>query len=180
MLDDFKTELKRLGMKRIQNEEKRRHSVALMLDDKDENDDRELEFADALNTNPARFHGKNALDRANTADTADSPPGRLRQDSMEMNGSGDKRGTPRGSTGRGGTKIGRLPGLKTFGFESIQPGKKEKKADEDVEKQSPTTASSSEKREHDDNSDANSSTERVDNMEQSVGAIDFHTKPDGY
>ena len=183
MLDDFKTELKRLGIKRIQKEEKRRQSFALVLDDKDPDDDANLEFADALNTNPARFYGKNALDRTNTANTADSPPRRLRQDSLEMNGSADKRGAPKSAMGKSGLKIGQLPGLKKFGFESIKPGKKDKSdPDDDLENQSPTAAPTG-KSSQEDSSDPSSSTERVTGMRKSLGAIDpsdFQTKPSGY
>lgn len=94
MLDDFKTELKRLGIKRLQQDELRRKSLALVLDDnnsKDDNDDhRQLEFSDALNVNPARFQ---TLESTDTSSSRSSPAGRLRQESV--GGGGGARNDPR-------------------------------------------------------------------------------------
>ena len=155
MLDDFKTELKRLGMKRIQREELRRQSTALVLDD-DEDDVAEVEFADALNTRAPLTTGTNLSPR-------ESPDGRPRQDSL-------KRGGPRAQTGKGGTRISHLPGLKSLHF-----SKKKEKADEesyDLEKQE-TGSSSTNVHDH------SSSNERVDEMRGSLGSMDFHTTPAG-
>ena len=160
MLDDFKTELKRLGMKRIQKEEMRRHSVALVLDDKD--DDEEVEFADALNP-------RTRLPNGTRLSPGSSPDGRLRQDSMS-NSSSDKRGAPKPPIGKGGTKISHLPGLKNLSL-----GKKKPKADDDnrdLEKQEPPTPQTKEE-------DPSSSNERVNHTRGSLDALDFHTTPAG-
>ena len=155
MLDDFKTELKRLGMKRIQKEEMRRQSVALVLDDKDE--DEEVEFADALNTRSRKANGN-------------SPDGTLRHADLTSNSSSEKRGAPKPQAGKGGTRISQLPGLKSLNF-----GKKKDKSDvivRDLEKQeSPSPQHQSE--------DVPSPNTRVDNARGDLGAFDFHTKPAG-
>ena len=161
MLDDFKTELKRLGMKRMQKEEMRRQSVALVLDDKD--DDEEVEFADALNPR-SRIANGNGLSPSN------SPDGRLRHADSTSNSSSEKRGAPKPQTGRGGTRISQLPGLKNLNF-----GKKKEKSVvnvRDLEKQESPTA-------QDTHNDIPSPNTRVDNMRGSLGALDFHTKPAG-
>jgi len=119
VLDDFKTELKRLGIRRIQKEEKRRQSTALVLDDKDDDQDdgRELEFADALNvTDSTAAGGKGSKKRK-----------RMRQESVSGGGS------ERRTWGKGGVRIGRLPGLKVSGF-----GRKQKQDDEEGEVQGRT------------------------------------------
>lgn len=159
MLDDFKTELKRLGIKRIQKEEKHRQCIALVLDDKDE--DHGIEFADT-------FKPRSRLASGDRLSPGSSPNGRLRQDSM-TNGSADRRGGPKPQTGRGGKKLAPLPGFKTFSF-----GKKKDKAeseDPDLEKQVLNPRSYDE--------DRSSSTERINNLRGSLGALDFHTKPAG-
>ena len=191
MLDDFKTELKRLGIKRIQKEEKRRQSVALVLDDKEQDEDDEVEFADALNTNPARFFGKK--NSSSAAEQPDSPPRRMRHESMEMNGSADHRGEPKQGLGKEGKKIAPLPGLNKFGFQSINPGKRKVKDPYDLEysddededeDQSPTQPRSKSPPERQEKSDdgepgSSSSTEGKNDMEQDFGGIDFQTKPAG-
>ncbi len=161
MLDDFKTELKRLGMKRIQKEEMRRQSFALVLDDKD--DDEEVEFADALNPR-SRFANGNRLSQSN------SPDGRLRHADSTSNSSSDKRGAPKLQTGKGGTRISQLPGLKSLNF-----GRKKEKSDVDVadlEKQESPTP-------HHSQDDVPSPNARLGNMRGSLGVLDFHTKPAG-
>lgn len=156
MLDDFKTELKRLGIKRIQQEEMRRQSVALILDETDKDRDQELEFADALNANPNRLAQANDISPTNT-----NQDGRLRHDSME--------GKPQ--LARAGKKIRGLPGLKSFGFN----GKKSRnKKDKDPEKQETPVDDAKE----DDSS--RSSTERVRRMKRSLAGPDFQTVPAGY
>lgn len=113
MLDDFKTELKRLGIKRIRKEEKHRNSFALVIEDKDTDENGELEFADALNVSPERF----AEDRRGAKSKngqPQSPRGRLRNDSAVAGDttSDDHRGEARTNVGRsGGRRISRLPGL---------------------------------------------------------------------
>jgi hypothetical protein len=162
MLDDFKTELKRLGMRRIQQEEMRRHSVALVLDDKD--DDQEVEFADTLNTRSPASNGTRLS-------TSNSPNGRLRHDSMG-NSCANKRGAAKAQTGKGGIKISQLPGLKKLGF-----AKRKEKIDSeagDLEKHHPPPSNPVSQ-----NEDPSSSTERVNHMRGSLGAFEFHTKPAG-
>jgi hypothetical protein len=184
MLDDFKTELKRLGIKRIQKEEARRQSFALVLDDKDDLDeDRELEFSDALNTNQARFHGKKFRGKSNATNSTNSPPRRLRHESMELNGSAEKRGGAKDAFGRGGTKIGKLPGLKSFGFDAIKPGKKGKDdIDDDDEDESPTAAGAvgpTDKSDLDGRTEVGSSTEGPSKDQHDFDSMDFQTKPAG-
>lgn len=162
MLDDFKTELKRLGMKRIQKEEMRRQSFALVLDDKDE--DEEVESAEALNPGSRMANG-------NRLSPSNSPDGRLRHADSTSNSSAEKRGAPKPQTGKGGTRISQLPGLKSLNF-----GKKKEKADvgvRDLEKQESPTPQDS----HDDVSPPDT---RVDDMRGSLGGLDFHTKPAGF
>ncbi|RMZ86219.1 hypothetical protein DV737_g155, partial [Chaetothyriales sp. CBS 132003] len=126
MLDDFKTELKRLGIIRIRKQEERRNSVALVLDDKEDGFGRELEFTEALNTNPARYHDLNNFNWNNASNPVDDLQGRLRHASMENGRGCEVMVEPHHHNGNGGTKIARLPGLSTFDFESIKPGKKTK------------------------------------------------------
>jgi len=124
MLDDFKTELKRLGIKRLQQDEKQRQRPALLLNTDGKDDLDELEFADGLNTGQTR---------SRTADNS-SPP------NSGLNG---RRNSPKECVGRSGTKISRLPALANFQFEPLKTGKRskiidpERQADEDEE--SPTT-----------------------------------------
>jgi hypothetical protein len=94
---DFKTELKRLGIKRIRNEEKRRQSFALVLDDKDVDENGELEFADALNTSPSRL-----AEQRGPAQSPSSARGRLRNESVQHD---------RPQVGQGGKRLSQLPGL---------------------------------------------------------------------
>lgn len=124
MLDDFKTELKRLGIKRVQKDELRRQSFALVVephDSKEEEDDDHIEFRDVLNTNPARFQTTQNLSPSS------SPMGRLRQDSVSNAQTESKE-----TIGKAGKKISRLPGLNQF---SLTPGKRKVKS-EDTEKNS--------------------------------------------
>jgi hypothetical protein len=160
MLDDFKTELKRLGIKRIQKEEKHRQSIALVLDDKD--DDQELEFADALGP-------RTRLANGNRLSPGGSPNGRLRHDSM-TNGSADRRGAAKAQTGRGGRKLAPLPSLQRFSWGKKTTGKGDTDGP-DLEKQFSTARK--------DDEDPSSSNERVNNLRGSLGALDFHTKPAG-
>lgn len=112
MLDDFKTELKRLGIKRIRKEEDRRQSFALVLEDKDTDENGELEFADALNVSPERL----AKDRRKQKRSS-SFRGRLRNNSAIVDANNDdgpdrrQRGEARDSVGKGGRRISPLPSL---------------------------------------------------------------------
>lgn len=118
MLDDFKTELKRLGIKRIKKDEDRRQSYAVVLDDKDTDEHGELEFADALNSSPERFADERRGRRGTTAGCPDDAMGhggrRLRHDSILEGGSSEGRFQTeygRDRTGQGGRRISQLPAL---------------------------------------------------------------------
>ena len=141
MLDDFKTELKRLGIKRIRKDENRRQSMALVIEDKDTDENGELEFADALNVSPERLaesrkrkRGLTKFWSAGGADGAEDGAeagarGRLRNESAVVDGElvgasgggtlGSEKGLgrqqqqqqQRDSVGKGGRKIGPLPSL---------------------------------------------------------------------
>ena len=111
MLDDFKTELKRLGIKRIKKEEMRRNSMALVIEDKDTDENGQLEFADALNVSPERL----AAERRNGA-----ARGRMRNTSFANGATESSETSPsdrdhqkygREQTGRGGRKLSHLPSL---------------------------------------------------------------------
>lgn len=125
MLDDFKTELKRLGIKRIKQEETHRQSIALVLEDKDTDENGELEFSDALNVSPESL----AEQRRRKDTNGSSPRGRLRNDSV-LNG--------RQSTGSGGKKTSHIPGLGiTKGWSMLHKHKKEQFPVADLEKDAP-------------------------------------------
>jgi hypothetical protein len=157
MLDDFKTELKRLGMKRLQHDELRRQSVALVLDDNTKDDDNQLEFSDALNVNPARFQTLPSID----TNSSRSPRGRLRQDSVS-----ESRNDSRNHVGHSGKKISRLPGLKDFKFDYKRAGKKKDKSD-DEEKQGAG---------NDDDRAPPAAPDRLSQMRKSLGVIDYHPR----
>lgn len=167
MLDDFKTELKRLGMKRMRKDEQRRQSTALVLDDKDQ--DEEVEFADALG--PRRH--------PTLLSSGDSPDGRLR--SAPLLESGDQRGAPKAAMGRSGVKISKLPGLKSLGF-GIKKGKKQ---DDDVvrndlEKQDTQSTKVGNGTESESSREVERGREKPsDQMGGGLGPLDFHTKPAG-
>jgi hypothetical protein len=111
MLDDFKTELKRLGIKRIKKDEDRRQSYAVVLEDKDTGDQGELEFADALNVSPERF-AKERYGRKSNAGPINSPNDRFRQQSvLDGNYARDQQKYGRDQTGQGGRRISHLPDL---------------------------------------------------------------------
>lgn len=157
MLDDFKTELKRLGIKRLQQDELRRQSMALVLDDNTKDDDNQLEFSDALNVNPARFQ---TLQSADT-NSSRSPRGRMRHESVS-----ESRDDPRNHVGHSGKKISRLPGLKDFKFDYKRTGKKKAKSD-DEEKQRPA---------NDDDQPPPAAPDRLSQMRKSLGVIDYHPR----
>lgn len=156
MLDDFKTELKRLGIKRLQQDELRRQSIALVLDDNTKDDDNQLEFSDALNADPARFQ---TLQSADT-NSSRSLRGGLRQDSV-----GESRNDTRNHVGHSGKKISRLPGFKDFKFDYKKAGKKAKSDDE--EKQGAG---------NDDDQAPPAAPDRLSQMRKSLGVIDYHPR----
>jgi len=158
MLDDFKTELKRLGIKRLQQDELRRRSMALVLDDNTKDDDNQLEFSDALNVNPARFQTLHSTDTNSTL----SPRGRMGNESTN-----ESHDDPRSHVGHSGKKISRLPGLKDFKFDFKRGGKSKTKPD-DEEKQRPTTT--------DDDQPPAAVPDRLSMMRKSLGVIDYHPR----
>ncbi|KAK5065212.1 hypothetical protein LTR84_001049 [Exophiala bonariae] len=167
MLDDFKTELKRLGIKRLQQDELRRKSLALVLDDNMKDDDdanHQLEFSDALNVNPARFH---TLESTDTSSTSRSPRGRLRQESVNESRT-ELRNYADHSAGK--KKISRLPGLKDFKFDFKSRGAKNKAKADDEEKQRPQTGPD------DDTQPPPAAPDRLSQMRKSLGVIDYHPR----
>ena len=152
MLDDFKTELKRLGIKRMRQDELRRQSFALVVDPNDSKDeDDHMEFTDALNVNPARFQTMRNLDNSPNR----SPVGRVRQDLVNDSHSDSKE-----YVGKSGKKISRLPGFKDFPF---TPGKKKTKTEDEGEKKGEDPASPP-------------APDRLSQMRQSLGVIDYHPR----
>ena len=156
MLDDFKTELKRLGIRRVQRDETRRGTMALTLDEDDHyaydndkaqrgemelsnnkgefvpNGDQEFGFEDALRMGPPQNYAQ-------------------RKPSMKQ------------AMGRVGQKISPLPNLGAFRFSAIKAGPKAKR-DSDEEPRS-------EHREKEDSSSRESSLDRLRRMRRSLGAL---------
>lgn len=150
MLDDFKTELKRLGIKRLRQDELRRQSFALVGDQLgSKDDDGHMEFSTALNMSPSQLQATRDSDNSFNS----SPPGRMRHDSIL-----ESRRDSKESIGRSGKKLGRLPGL-----ESFIPGRRRSKIN-DEEKQpdeSPTPSSA---------------PDRLSQMRQSLGVVDYRAR----
>jgi hypothetical protein len=155
MLDDFKTELKRLNMKRMRKEELRRQSFALvddLSDPKDDNDNH-MEFTDALNTNPMRFQTMQPLGTSPGHSPMGRPPHDVQPNEKE-------------AVGKAGKKISKLPGLKDFSFASR--GRK-KARNQDLERgaggrESPRPAAEPH------------ASERLADMRRSLGVIDYHNR----
>jgi hypothetical protein len=129
MLDDFKTELKRLNIKRMRKEEQHRQSLALAddLNSKD-GDDSQMEFTDVLKSGP-RPHNPLEFQTVATFDNSQShsPTDRLRQDSVAESSNNEKE-----IVGKAPKKISKLPGLKDFSFSNT--GKQKKVNADDPEK----------------------------------------------
>lgn len=172
MLDDFKTELKRLGVKRMREDELRRRSFALVADPSvSKEDDDHMEFTDALDVNPARFQTMQNLNNNNPPTS--TPMDRLRQESMTNMQNDSKE-----SVGKAGKKISRLPALKDFAFSSSVQ-KKKKDQIEDPEKEG-----GAEQAGDDDDVDAAAAPppppapapDRRADMRRSLGVIDYHSR----
>ena len=148
LLDDFKTELKRLGLKRMKHDEKRRDSTALVLDDEytmDSDDE-----VDPHSSNPAatgymnghayrpsvnnhsqnksngnsNMEGSEEVEEVGFMQALETHPSQLSSDRESRRSSGQRH-----QIGRGGTPATRLPKL----FAAIKSGGKSKKlADEDA------------------------------------------------
>ncbi|KAJ9635546.1 hypothetical protein H2204_005720 [Knufia peltigerae] len=169
MLDDFKTELKRLGIKRMRQDEMRRRSFALVADHdlESKTDDGHMEFTDALNTDPTQFQSLQTFDDRSSPSRGST--GRLRQDSMAETRTESRKEKER--VGKAGKRIARLPGLKEFSFMSSskrhgsrlddgrrgKPGTNDQENDE--QQNSPPAA-----------------PERLSQMRQSLGVIDYHAR----
>ena len=155
MLDDFKTELKRLNVKRMRKEELRRQSFALVddLHDKD-GDDSQMEFTDVLNSNPLRFQTTHNLARS----ASHSPMGR-QQESIDGSQTNEKE-----TVGKAPKKISKLPGLKDFSFAS--GGRKKVRIQDDQEdargEDNPRLSQQSK------------AANRLSDMRRSLGVIDHH------
>ncbi|KIW71510.1 hypothetical protein PV04_03667 [Phialophora macrospora] len=156
MLDDFKTELKRLNVKRMRKEELTRQSFALVddLHDPKDGDDNHMEFTDALNANNLRFQTMQNLD--NSPDH--SPMGRPRQASVT-----DSQANEKEPIGKAGRKISKLPGLKDFAFAS---GGRKKARIQDLEKDARNDASRPPTQPQ--------ASDRLADMRRSLGVIDYH------
>ena len=154
LLDDFKTELKRLGNHRLQRDEARRGTIALSVDEDDNhtydddkaqrrelefsNDDREYSFQDALRTGPP-------------SDTAARRPG-IKQ-----------------MIGKAGQRISPLPSLSPFKFSAIKAGPKGKR----------NSSEEPRSRNKGETSSRDSSTERVKQVRQSLGVLEQPDPDDG-
>lgn len=139
LLDDFKTELKRLGLKRVKRDEKRRESVALTLDDDDEYRMDSDEEAAANYSNGNVNHKTNGFLHRHAA----SPKGRpksggegadeqvefmsaLQTHPSQLSSDRESRraSSHRHKIGQGGTPATKLPRI----FAAIKPGRKSKKS----------------------------------------------------
>jgi hypothetical protein len=169
MLDDFKTELKRLGVKRMRHDEFHRRSVALVattdpFDDKD--DDGHMEFSHALNMDPTKAGQERD-------DSPDPNPrfGRPRQESVATAATtaashhqADTSSSHKEPVGKAGKKITRLPGLKELvsfkpsGRKKSKSGDEEKGTMDDEQEKSPAAA------------------ERLSRMRKSLGVVDHDTR----
>lgn len=152
MLDDFKTELKRLGIKRMRDDELRRQSFAMVADTlESKDDDGHTEFSEAIRVSPARLQSQQRLNDG-------ASPGQ-----MVSLGAESVAHSPRASNnyvGKAGKKISRLPGLKDL---SLKSGRKKTKVD-DEEKQ------------EDDDSSTSAAPDRLSQMRKSLGVIDYHPR----
>ncbi|EXJ63025.1 hypothetical protein A1O7_03469 [Cladophialophora yegresii CBS 114405] len=157
MLDDFKTELKRLNVKRMRKEELRRQTFSLVddLTDPKYGDDDQMEFTDALRTNSLRFQTVHNLDNS----PGHSPMGRPRQDSVADSQTNEKE-----SIGKAGKKISKLPAFKDFAFAS---GGRKKGRVQDSERDARTEGPRP--------PTPPQASDRLADMRRSLGVIDYHT-----
>lgn len=143
LLDDFKTELKRLGLKRMKRDEKRRESHALTLDDNERMDSDDEAAANYSNGTangyyrthayrPSVSYAKSKTDSGNLEQSEEvefmqalqTQPSQLSSDRESRRSSGH-----RPQVGRGGQPATRLPRM----FAAIKPGRKSKRsADEEA------------------------------------------------
>lgn len=141
LLDDFKTELKRLGVKRMKRDEKRRNSHALILPDDDRMDSDEeaaMHFSNGdingtvLNGHAFRnsvSHQGRGLQKSSEDGTGEqvefmqalgTDPSQISSDIS----SSRRSSSSRPKVGIGGVRATKLPSI----FQAIKPGKKSKKS----------------------------------------------------
>ena len=138
LLDDFKTELKRLGLRRMKRDEKRRQSQVLVLDDDDgldSDDDAYMHhsngdiIAPVLNSPASQgsiiHRGSQKGDGLENSEQVDflnalhTQPSQLSSDRSSRRSS-----SIRPQVGAGGVRATKLPSF----FQTIKPGKKRKKS----------------------------------------------------
>lgn len=143
LLDDFKTELKRLGLRRMKRDEKRRESYALVLDNDDRldsDDEAAAHYSNGSVTSAngymnGHIHHRSSVshNRQKNSDVEDSEqveftqalhthPSQLSSDRESRRSS-----TQRAQVGRGGAPATRLPRL----FAAIKPTKRSGKSVDD-------------------------------------------------
>ena len=150
MLDDFKTELKRLGIRRLQRDDARRGTIALTLDDNDqdhdtfENDKVERDEREFTPREGQEFGFQDALKMG--------PP--------ESNPQG-RRPSMKRALGRVGQKISPLPNLNAFRFSAIRAGPKANRTSDEERRG---------RKKEDESTSRESSFDRVRRMRQSLGA----------
>lgn len=156
MLDDFKTELKRLGIRRLQRDDARRGTIALTVDE-DEDDFRN----DKSHQHEVEF----PTDRREFVPNGNQEFGFM--DALKMGPPKDSAHTRKPSMkeaiGRVGQKISPLPNLSNFRFSAIKAGPKAKTESDDDPR--------SNYHEKDDNSSDNGSIDRLRRMRRSLGAL---------
>ncbi|KAJ9652293.1 hypothetical protein H2198_008427 [Neophaeococcomyces mojaviensis] len=138
LLDDFKTELKRLGLKRMKRDEKGRQSHALVLDDDDRlnsDDEAYMHYSNGSISGPVlnghafrhsvSHHGRRKSDDMEGSEQVEfmqalhTHPSQLSSDRSSRRSS-----SIRPQTGTGGVRATKLPSL----FQTIKPGKKSRQS----------------------------------------------------
>lgn len=155
MLDDFKTELKRLGIRRVQRDETRRGTIALTLDEDEHyayDNDKTPEFP---RNNNREFVPRRDSQEFGFQDALRMGPPRKRKPSMKE------------AMGRVGQKISPLPGLGALRFSPIKGGKRDSGSD-DQEPRSEHWEKGEEEEEGEKRRE--SSLDRVRRMRRSLGA----------
>ena len=164
MLDDFKTELKRIGIRRMQRDEARRGTVALTMEDDDDADDQHRMY-----DNDKAQRGESEFSNSNNREFVPNGDQEFGfEDALRMGPPRDF-GQPRKpnmkqTIGRVGQKISPLPSLNAFRFSAIKAGPTAKGDDDEEQPRS-------EHREKEDSSSRDSSLDRVRRLRRSMGAI---------
>lgn len=158
MLDDFKTELKRLGIRRLQRDDARRGTIALTLDE----DDHDTYENDKAQRGEFEFSNNNNRNFVPNGNQEFGFQDALRMGPPQNYGQARKPGMKE-AMGRVGQKISPLPSLSAFRFSAIKAGPKAKTDSDEGPR--------NEHREKDDSSSRDSSLERVRRMRRSLGAL---------